>query len=235
LRRRANIATAEHAFALLLALAKRLNEIDGLVSMEALTAAGFSPRPFDLRYTSSSNWARIPGLRTLHNTTMGIVGLGEIGREFALRAAAFGMRILYHQRTRLPESVEGEFGASYRPLNDLLAESDSVCLLVPSNVETRHLIGAAEIARMKHGACLVNVSRAEIVERNALLEALQSGQLGSYGLDTFYEEPARPDDPLFGLHNVIVTPRTAAQPRMNALGDLEEVILNLSLALGDGA
>lgn len=231
-RRRANIATAEHAFALLLALAKKLNEIDGLLSMEQLTAAGYRPRPFDRRYTSNSNWARIAGIRTLYGATLGIVGLGEIGRELALRAAAFGMRVLYTQRTRQPRSVERKFHAQYRQLDALLGESDSVCLAVPSNAETRGLIDSARFAQMRRGACLVNVSRAEVVERQGLLEALASGQLGSYGLDTFYEEPARSDDPLLHMRNVIVTARTAASPRTNALTDLEEVIMNLATALG---
>lgn len=231
-RRRANIGTAEHAIALLLALAKKLNEIDGLLSIEQLRAAGYQPRHFDRRYTSNSNWARIGGIRTLYGTTLGIVGLGEIGREVALRVAAFGMRVLYYQRTRLPESVEREFNAQYRRFDALLAESDSVCILVPSNDQTRNLIDGAAFAKMKRGACLVNVSRAEIVERTALLDALTSGQLGSYGLDTFYEEPARSDDPLLHMRNVIVTARTAAQPRMNAFGDLEEVVINLSQVLG---
>ena len=233
LRRRANIGTAEHAFALMLALAKKLNEINGLMSVEQLRAAGYKPGPFDRRYTSSSNWARIGGLRTLYGSTLGIVGLGEIGREVALRAAPFGMRVLYHQRSRVPETVERELHVEYRALDALLATSDCVCLLVPSNTSTRHLIDHTRLAQMKRGACLVNVSRAEIVEREALIEALRSGQLGSFGLDTFYEEPARADDPLLGVKNAIITPRTAAQPRFNALGDLEEVIVNLDRTLQD--
>ncbi|MCC6531459.1 MAG: hypothetical protein IT531_02835 [Burkholderiales bacterium] len=231
-RRRANIATAEHAFTLMLALAKRLKELDGALSIERLRAAGFAPRDFDRRYTSNSNWARVSRIRTLHGATLGIVGLGEIGRELAQRANAFGMQLLYHQRTRQPQAVEHAFNASFRSLPQLLAESDWVCLLVPSNAETRAMIGKAELDRMRRGACLVNVSRAEIVQRQALLEALASGQLGSYGLDTFYEEPADSADPLLNMRNVIVTARTAAQPRTNALGDLEEVIVNLARVLG---
>jgi D-3-phosphoglycerate dehydrogenase len=84
---------------------------------------------------------------------------------------------------------------------------------------------------MKPGACLVNVSRAEIVERAALVDALASGQLGGLGLDTFYEEPASANDPLLEFDNAIITPRIAAQPRFNAFGDLEQVMVQLAQAL----
>ncbi|HWI15740.1 MAG TPA: NAD(P)-dependent oxidoreductase [Burkholderiales bacterium] len=231
LRRRANIACAEHAWALLLALERKLCTIDGLVSMEALRAAGYAPGMFDARYTPNSNWARIGGLRTVYGRTAGIIGLGEIGREVALRAAAFGMDIVYHQRTALAADEAAPWQARYCDLSELLATSDVVFVTVPSNPSTRGLIGAAELARMKAGATLINVSRAAIVDRAALLGALRSGHLGALGLDAFYDEPARPDDPLLGWKNAIVTPRVAAQPRLNALADLSDVMANLATAL----
>lgn len=231
LRRRANIACAEHAYALLLALTRRITATNGLVSMEALRAAGYAPGPYDARHTPNSNWARIGGLRTLFGGTAGIVGFGEIGREIAVRAAAFGLKIVYHQRTPLAEEEALQWQARHAPLEELLGCSDVVFVTLPGNDSTWGLLGRRELALMKPGALLVNVSRARIVERSALLEALRSGRLGGLGLDTFYEEPGRPDDPLLGLPNAIITPRIAAQPRLNALGDLADVMANLGRAL----
>src|SRR5262245_25507735 len=125
-RRRANIACAEHAFALMLTLARRIHRVNGLTSIERLSAAGFPYEPFDRRHVPGGNWGRIAGTRSLAGSTIGIIGLGEIGREFAIRAAAFGMNILYFQRTRLPPDEEATLRASYRPLHALLAQSDWV-------------------------------------------------------------------------------------------------------------
>lgn len=230
-RRRANIACAEHALGLMLALAKKLNRVGGLISIEQLRAAGYAPQRFDSRYTSNSNWARIGGMRTLYGSTLGIVGFGEIGREVAIRAVAFGLRVVYYQRTRVPEAEERQYQVEYRTLDRLLAESDWVCPLLPSNSGTRGMIDRTRLAQMKCGACLVNVARAELVERAALLEALASGRLGGLGLDTFYEEPGSADDPLLRFDNAIITPRIAAQPRFNAFGDIEQIMVQLAEAL----
>ena len=230
-RRRTNIACAEHAFALLLALTRKLVTLDGRVSLEQLRAAGYRPAPYDTRYTPNSNWARIGGLRTLHGSTAGILGLGEIGREIALRAAAFGMEVLYHQRTRISAAEESMWHAGYCGLDELLARSDVIFVALPLNAATRGLIDGARLARMNPGALLVNVSRAAIVERRAALEALSSGRLGGLGFDTFYEEPGHDDDPLLAFDNAIVTPRIAAQPRSNAFTDLADVMANLAGAL----
>lgn len=230
-RRRANLACAEYAFALMLTLAKKLHRIGGRISLDQLRAAGYAPKPFDRRYTSNSNWARVGGMRTLHGASMGIIGLGEIGREVALRAAAFGMRVIYYQRTRLSASEEAALQVEYLELDALLAAADWLLPLLPANHETRSFLDRTRLGRMKRGAMLINVARAELVERAALLDALASGHLGGLGLDTFYEEPAQADDPLLRFDNVIVTPRTAAQPRTNAFGDLSEVMSGLARAL----
>ena len=231
LRRRANVGCAEYAFGLMLMLAKKLNQTANLLSMEQLAAAGFRPRHFDRRYTSNSNWARVGGMRNLSGSTLGIIGLGEIGRELATRARAFGMKILYYQRTRLPVPEEHEWHAQYRTLDDLLAASDWLCPTLPLTPATRHMLGREQLARMKAGAVLVNISRADIVERQALHDALASGHLGGLGLDTYYEEPGRADDPLLQFKNVIITQRIAAQPRFNAFGDLAEVMAGLAQSL----
>jgi glyoxylate reductase len=231
LRRRANIACAELAITLMLMLARRVNELHGRISAEALAELGYDYAPFDRRHTPNSNWGRIPGLEILYGRTIGIVGLGEIGREFATRAASFGMRILYSARQQAPAAVEQQYLAAYRPMPDLLAESDWVALFVPTGPSTRGLIGRAELDRMKPGARLINISRADVVDRDALLDALRSGRLGGFGLDPLYDSPGRDDDELLKFHNVIMTPHIAAQPRFNALDDLEEMLVGLAATL----
>ena len=232
LRRRANIACAEHALALMLTLAKKLHRINGLISVEQLRAAGYAPTTFDRRHTANSGWARVSGLKMLYESTLGIIGLGEIGRELARRAAAFGMRVLYFQRNPLAPDDALEFGARYAPLDSLLAQSDWVSVQLPASASTHHLLNRVRLAQMKRGACLINVSRAEIVDRDALIEALSSGHLGGFALDPLYAEPGRADDELLKFANVILTPHTAAQPRFNALNDFNDLIVGISRALG---
>jgi phosphoglycerate dehydrogenase-like enzyme len=231
LRRRANIACAEHIFGLMLTLARKLHRLNGQITAERLIALGYSPRAFDARHAPGSNWGRVPGLKVLYGSTLGIVGLGEIGREIARRALAFEMHVLYTQRTRLEPAEENQLGVEYAPLDDLLARSDWVVPQLPSSPSTRGLLDGARLAQTKPGACLVNVSRADVVDRAALVDALASGHLGGLGLDPQYEEPAGPDDPLLGFDNVVLTPRVAAQPRFNALDDIHDLIVGVASAL----
>lgn len=228
LRRRANIACAEHTMAMMLTLARKLHRITGLISVEQLEAAGYSPTVFDRRHTAFSGWPRITHLKMLHEATLGIVGMGEIGRELAVRAAAFGMRVIYFQRNKLTPAEETRFGAQYAPLDTLLAESDWVSIQLPETAATRNFFDREKLAKMKRGAVLINVSRAGIVDRPALLEALQSGHLGGFALDPLYEEPGRSDDELLQFENVMLTPHTAAQPRFNALNDFRELLRGLA-------
>jgi phosphoglycerate dehydrogenase-like enzyme len=230
IRRRANIACAELALTLMLTLAKKLHRLAGRISVEQLADVGYSYKPFDRRHTPNSNWPRISGLRTLNEATIGIIGLGEIGREIAIRAAAFGMRILYHQRARLPEAEERELHATYVPL-ETLAESDWIVPQLPSTPATVGFIGRAQFAQMKPGAFLVNISRAEVVDRAALIAALKSGQLGGFALDPLYEAPGRSDDELLQFDNVVLSPHIAAPPRFNALNDLADMMERLSKEL----
>ncbi len=231
-RRRSNIACAEMSLALMLDIAKKLHITHGLLSMEQLQAAGYRPKLFDRRHTGNSNWARIPGLRMLYESTLGIVGFGEIGRELSLRAAAMGMRVLYWQRTPIPAAEAAVFGASFAPIETLLAQSDYVSVQLPGNASTRHILDRGRIAQLKRGAILVNSSRADLIEREAVLDALASGHLGGFGLDTPYDEPGSADDPLLQFPNVTITPHTAAQPRTNALKDLAEMMSGMAMQLG---
>jgi phosphoglycerate dehydrogenase-like enzyme len=234
LRRRANIACTEHAFGLMLALARKIRETAGLVSVEQLQAAGYSPTQYDRAHTASANWARVTGTRTLFGKQLGLVGFGEIGREVALRAAAFGMRVVYTRRHRLNRKDESRLGIAYAPLDKLLAESDFVSLHLPLTESTRGIVGRRELGLIKPGAILVNISRPPLVEREALLEALRAGRLGGFGLDPHYDAPGRADDPLLGFRNVIVTPHLAAAPRYNALEDFEELLIGLDKAISRG-
>jgi phosphoglycerate dehydrogenase-like enzyme len=227
-RRRANIACAEVAITLMLTLAKKMHRLAGRISPELLAAEGYIYKPFDRRHTPNSNWPRITGIRMLHESTLGIIGVGEIGREIALRAAAFGMRILYHQRTRLPEAEERQLQLTFVPLERLLGESDWIVPQVPGGPATRHLIDRTRFAQMKPGAFLVNISRADLVDRAALIEALQSGRLGGFALDPLYEAPGRSDDELLGFRNVVLSPHIAAQPRFNALNDISDMLAGLA-------
>lgn len=231
IRRRANISTAEQGLTLMLALARQLTQNANLISVEQLKKAGYEPTRYKRAHTPNGNWARIPGMVTLYGRQLGIVGLGEIGRELALRAIALGMRIVYSQRTRLPAEVEQQYQAAYCSLDELLASSDCVSLHLPRGPTTVNFIGDRELSVIKTGAFLINVSQPTLVDREALRRALTSGHLGGYGLDTFYEEPGDAGDPLIKFPNVIVTPHLGGSPRWNSLDDIEEVIVNLGQAL----
>jgi phosphoglycerate dehydrogenase-like enzyme len=231
IRRRANISTAEQGLTLMLGLARQLTSNANLISVEQLKNAGYEPTSYDRSHTPNGNWARIPNMVTLYRKQLGIVGLGEIGRELALRALALGMRVVYTQRTRLPEEVERQYQAIYCSLDELLGESDFVSLHLPRGPATVNFIGGRELAIIKPGAFLINVSQPNLVDREALRQSLASGRLGGYGLDTFYEEPGAANDPLIQFPNVIVTPHLGGSPRWNSLDDIEEVIVSLGRLL----
>jgi phosphoglycerate dehydrogenase-like enzyme len=231
IRRRANISTAEQGLTLMLALARQLTHNANLISVEQLENAGYEPTTYDRSHTPNGNWARIPGMVTLYCKQLGIVGLGEIGRELAPRALALGMRIVYTQRTRLPADVEQQYQATYVSLDELLSTSDCVSLHLPRGPATVNFMSHRELSLMKIGAFLINVSQPNLVDREALRLSLASGRLGGYGLDTFYEEPGDANDPLIKFPNVIVTPHLGGSPRWNSLDDIEEVIVNLGKKL----
>jgi glyoxylate reductase len=189
--------TADLAWALLMAAARRLPEGD--------------------RYVRDGNWKTWGPLLLLgpdvHGSTLGIVGFGRIGQAVARRAAGFGMRILYHDVSRLPENITQPLGAVYTPLEELLAESDFVSLHVNLTPETRHLIDARTLGLMKATAVLVNTSRGPVVDQRALAEALQDGSIAAAGLDVTDPEPIPVDDPLVGLDNCLIVPHIASASR----------------------
>ena len=141
----------------------------------------------------------------VHHATLGILGMGRIGQAVARRAAGFSMRVIYHNRRRLPEAAERECNATWVDKTTLLRDADFLVLLLPYTPGSHHIIGAAELALMKPGAHLVNIARGGIVDDDALIEALAAHRIGGAGLDVFEGEPAL-DRRFFGLDNVVLTP-----------------------------
>lgn len=182
------VATAELAWALILAAARRVGEGERLV--RAGKWVGWRP-------------TQLLGMG-LDGKTLGIVGAGRIGREVARRAAAFGMRTIYWSRTRRPD-WEAEGGVEYRALDDLLAEADVISLHVAHTRETDRLIDARALALMKPTAILVNTARGGVVDEEALIEALESGRIRAAGLDVYAREPEVPER-LRALPNAVLLP-----------------------------
>jgi glyoxylate reductase len=180
--------TADVAFMLMLAAARRLGEGERLLRAGRWEWWG----PKQLR--GIDVWGK----------RLGIVGMGRIGQAVARRAKGFGMEILYHNRSR-KEDVENELGARYLGLQDLLAESDFVSIHTPLTDETRRLIGAEELEMMRPEAVLVNTSRGPVVDEGALADALENGRIFAAGLDVYEEEP-KVHPKLLELENVVLAP-----------------------------
>lgn len=169
--------------------------------------------------------------RALAGKTVGILGLGGIGRALAHRLRPFGVK-LHGIKRRDAESARRELGLDWAgtidDLDELLGACDFVVLALPDTKETHGLFGARQLQAMKPGAFLINVGRGGLVDRGALLEALDSGAVAGAGLDVFWEEPPDPDDPIF-QHNVIATPHVAGATDISAEGILESVTNNIRL------
>jgi len=157
--------------------------------------------------------------------------MGEIGRNVARRAAAFGMKVVYFQRRRMSAADERDCGAEFAPFGELLERSDFLSLHLPLNAATEGIIDRTALRRVKRGAILVNIARARLVDREALLEALDCGRLGGYGLDVGYDEPAKPGEPLLEYRNVILTPHLAVAGRENGLLDMTDIFTRLDRAI----
>lgn len=138
--------------------------------------------------------------------TVGLLGFGNIGRMLARRLRGFEPRILYFDERRAEPALERDLGVEYRPLAEVVAEADILSLHLPLTEETRQIVDAAMIARMKRGAVLINTARGELVDESALYDALVSGHLLGAGLDAFADEPPPAGHPLFRLDNVVATP-----------------------------
>jgi gluconate 2-dehydrogenase len=186
-------ATADFTFALILATARRLTEAER-----------------HLRAGRWDGWRLDEFLGSdVHHATLGIVGMGRIGRAVARRARGFDMTVLYHNRTRLDVATERACNASYVDLDGLLARSDIVSVLTPYSPATHHLIGAAQLARMRPTAMLINTARGGVVDDEALIAALADRRIAAAGLDVFEGEPAF-DRRFLELDNVVLTPHIAS-------------------------
>ena len=174
------------------------------------------------------------GLGELHGKTLGIVGMGNIGREVALRARPFGCRMLYHDLRRLPEEEERELGVEFAELEGLLRASDIVSLHVPLTPETRHLMDRERLAMMKPGAYLLNLARGEVVDEEALAEALREGRLAGAGIDVFAEEPVNPDNPLLASDRVMLSPHVAGGTDESRVRMLQVTVENVVGVLSGG-
>ncbi len=169
--------------------------------------------------------------KDVHGATLGVIGCGRIGQAVARRAAAFAMRVLYTDRQRLDAQREQELAATYVSLDELLSQSDIVTIHVPLTSETRHLIGARELALMKPSAILINTARGGVIDTAALIEALAAGRLGGVGLDVTDPEPLPAEHPLLQFDNVIVTPHIASASEATRQRMAELAAHNLVCAL----
>ncbi|MBA2549270.1 MAG: D-glycerate dehydrogenase [Burkholderiaceae bacterium] len=207
-----NEATADHAWALLLAAARRVGESE--------------------RWLRTGQWQRwafemFPGAE-ISGTTLGVLGLGRIGRAIARRASGFAMKVIYHNRSRLAPDDEG--GARYVDFETLLRESDHLVLVLPYSAAVHHIIGAAQLSQMKPSATLVNIARGGVVDDSALVEALRTRQIAAAGLDVFENEPKLNPD-LLKLDNIVLTPHIASSTRATRTAMALLAIANVRAAL----
>lgn len=210
--------TADLGFALLMAAARRISESERW-----------------LREGRWGSWSFSTLLGAdVHGSTLGILGMGRIGQAIARRGYhGFGMRVLYHNRSRLPEAVEREHGARWVGFDALLAQSDHLVLALPVSPASRHLVDAAALARMKPTATLVNIARGGLVDELALADALANGRLAAAGLDVYEGEPTvRPE--LLALRNVVLTPHIGSASLATRRAMVQLAVDNLQAALGFG-
>ena len=209
--------TADFGFALMMAAARRITEGE--------------------RWLREGQW-RQWSFETLlggdlHGATLAILGMGRIGQGIARRAAGFDMRVLYHNRSRLPAEIERDCRAQYVDFDSLLALADHLVLVLPYSPQVHHLIDAAALAKMKPTATLTNVARGGLVDEDALADALSAGRLASAGLDVFEGEPAV-NPRLLALRNVVLTPHIASASLATRRAMVSLAVDNLIAALGFG-
>jgi len=208
-------STADLAWALMLATARRLTEVE--------------------RYIRDGEWT---GWRLkqwlgidVHHATLGIVGMGRIGQAIAKRAAGFDMTVLYHNRKSVAKDIEQRLNARYVGLKDLLAQADFVILQVPYSAQTHHLIGAPELQSMKPTAVLINSTRGGVVDDVALVEALKAGTIRGAGLDVFENEP-KLNPGFLQLKNVVLAPHIGSSTEATRRAMAMTAAKNLVAALG---
>ncbi|MBF5091648.1 D-glycerate dehydrogenase [Novosphingobium sp. NBM11] len=203
--------TADMTLALIISVARRLNH--GGRILRAGKWEGWAP-------------STLLGHR-LNGKTLGIIGMGRIGQAVAHRARAFGLQVAYHNRHRLPEALETMLGARYvADLDTLIGDADILSLHCPASPETHHLLDARRIALMKPEAYLINTARGQIVDEQALIEALVAGRIGGAGLDVFEHEP-QVDPRLLAHHNVAILPHMGSATFEGRIASGEKVMANI--------
>jgi phosphoglycerate dehydrogenase-like enzyme len=204
------ISVAEHAVMLMLTTARRVVWQHASVSGGRWRGNGPPPTMYEL-----------------YDKTLGIVGLGNIGKKVARRARAFGMNVEYYDVKRLTEDEEDALGVKFRLLKELCRRSDFISLHVPLNASTRHIIGAEELALMKPSAIIVNTSRGPVIDEKALAKVLAEHKIFGAGLDVFDQEPPPPNNPLFKLDNVVLTAHFAGPTSDNHTARFRNAFDNL--------
>ncbi|MDI9240312.1 D-glycerate dehydrogenase [Lysobacter sp. LF1] len=209
--------TADFGFALMMAAARRITEAE--------------------RWLRDGQWRQwsfetMLGV-DLHASTLGILGMGRIGQGIARRAAGFGMRVRYHNRSPLPAEIERECHAEYVDFDTLLTSADHLVLVLPYSRAVHHLIDAGALAKMKPTATLTNIARGGIVDEDALADALAGGRLAAAGLDVYEGEPAV-NPRLLALRNVVLTPHIASGSLATRRAMVSLAVDNLIAALGRG-
>lgn len=207
--------TADTGFSLIMASARRVVEL--------------------AEYVKRGDWKSSIGPEQfgsdVHGKTLGMVGFGRIGQAVARRGAlGFGMKILYSNASPKPV-LEAELGARRCELDELLQQSDFVCAIVPLTPETRQLIGAREFELMKEGAIFINISRGQVVDEQAMIQALESGQIRGAGLDVFEQEPLQADSPLPRMPNVVALPHIGSATHETRTAMAQRAVDNIMLAL----
>ncbi len=217
-----NESVADYAWALMLAAARRVG------AAERWLRSGQWPGS-NMRF---DDWLGLD----VHGRTLGILGMGRIGQGIARRAAGFDMRVIYHNRSRLPEMIERECQATLVSKPELLRQADYLVLVLPFTPENRHAIGAPELAQMKRSAVLVNIARGGIVDDAALAVALREGKLAAAGLDVFEGEPAVHAD-LLALDNAVLSPHiaSASEETRRAMANLAADNVIAALGFGEAA
>ena len=209
-------ATADLAFSLMIDIMRRVSEGDRIIR--------------------KGNWKKIYGAydyvgTDLQGKTLGILGLGRIGRTFAKRAKAFEMKIIYHNRKRVTSSMESKLGAKYVTFEKLIKESDVLSIHVPHTKETDRVINAKVFSKMKNSSFLINTSRGKVVDQKNLLHALKKNKIAGAGLDVFESEPINNQNPLTKLENIVLAPHIGSSTKETREKMAELTVKNLNLGL----
>ena len=203
-------ATAEHAATLIFATMRNITRFDREVRNHVWDSPYFPTKPVQVE-----------------GSTLGIVGFGRIGKRVAKKAQGMGMNVIYYDAFRAPEEVEKEFGVTFMPFEDVIAQADCITIHLPYTPENHHLFNADVFRKMKKEAFLVNCARGAVVDEAALIEALKTGEIKGAGLDVYEHEP-HPMEELLSLDNVTLTPHCASGTWKTRIAMMKEGISGIT-------